>query len=367
MKYGAPFNPYRGNDPYLFVSYAHKDRELVYRVIRSLHDLHYRIWYDEGIEAGQDWPQIVAQHLLDADTVVIFVSQNAMNSQNCLREIHYAVAQKKKMIAVYTDSCTIPDDIGMQLGIVPSIHSSESETITEELIQLLQEDLIGDGVSGYEPEEPSSRHAVNHWFVISVVMAVLLVLLSGYLILSMNGCIRGTGISQTTADSETGEVSITHFNDASSMEVLLNSIHSEYIHICGNNIVSDASIMERKDGRWYISDQPVEQGPVNRLSAFTGKTIRQLSLVNESLQGLSGAEKITGLTYLDVSDNPIRDLSALASAEDLEVLKLYGIPQETDLSVLAQLPNLKQVCISYDHIEGIKPLIDAGIEIIVGK
>ncbi len=335
--------------------------------LKPLHDLHYRIWYDEGIEAGQDWPQIVAQHLLDAGVVLIFVSENAMNSQNCLREIHYAVAQKKKMIAVYTDSSTVPEDVAMQLGIVSSIHSSSSEEITEELTKLLPEDLIGDGVTGYEMEEPSSKPAGNHWFVVSIIMAVLLALLSGYLILSMNGCIRGTGISQTTADSETGEVSITHFNDASSMEVLLNSVNSEYIHICGNNIVSDASVMKREDGKWYINGEEIEQGPVNRLSAFSGKKIKQLSLVNESIQGLSGAEKISGLEYLDVSDNPIRDLSALAAAEDLQVLKLYGIPKDTDLSVLTQVRNLKQVSISYDHIEGIKPLIETGIEVIVGK
>ena len=42
-------------------SYAHADGEVVFREIQRLHESGYRIWYDEGIEPGNDWPWHIAQ------------------------------------------------------------------------------------------------------------------------------------------------------------------------------------------------------------------------------------------------------------------------------------------------------------------
>ena len=54
---------YNGSEPYIFVSYAHKDSEAVYRTIEKLTSLGYRIWYDEGIKPGVEWPENIAIHL----------------------------------------------------------------------------------------------------------------------------------------------------------------------------------------------------------------------------------------------------------------------------------------------------------------
>ena len=47
--------PYEGTLPYLFVSYAHKNDAAVLEIIRTLQARGFRVWYDEGIEAGSDW------------------------------------------------------------------------------------------------------------------------------------------------------------------------------------------------------------------------------------------------------------------------------------------------------------------------
>ena len=46
-----PFEAYQGDQPYIFISYAHKDSEVVYGEITELHENEFNIWYDEGIEA----------------------------------------------------------------------------------------------------------------------------------------------------------------------------------------------------------------------------------------------------------------------------------------------------------------------------
>jgi hypothetical protein len=50
-----PFRAYKGEDPYIFVSYAHADAALVYPELVRLKAHGFNIWYDEGIEPGQTW------------------------------------------------------------------------------------------------------------------------------------------------------------------------------------------------------------------------------------------------------------------------------------------------------------------------
>ena len=49
------FEAYTGNEPYLFVSYSHKDTAAVYPILDALYERKYRIWYDESCENGNDF------------------------------------------------------------------------------------------------------------------------------------------------------------------------------------------------------------------------------------------------------------------------------------------------------------------------
>ena len=88
-----------------------------------------------------------------------------------------------------------------------------------------------------------------------------------------------------------GAVNVTKFQDALSMEILLNSLDSSYVHLCGNCIVSDASAIVRTDGGWEIGGETVERGPVRKTDYFADKLIVQLSLVNENLKSANGLER----------------------------------------------------------------------------
>ena len=59
----TPIFLYEGDDSYIFVSYCHKDKERVYPVISELYSRGCRIWYDDGIDPGTEWPEVIAQHL----------------------------------------------------------------------------------------------------------------------------------------------------------------------------------------------------------------------------------------------------------------------------------------------------------------
>lgn len=45
---------YSGNEPYIFVSYAHKDSQIVVPILEQMQSAGFRFWYDKGIEAGTE-------------------------------------------------------------------------------------------------------------------------------------------------------------------------------------------------------------------------------------------------------------------------------------------------------------------------
>ena len=59
----ADIKPYDGEQPYIFISYAHANTPAVMQVVQELHDRGFRIWYDDGIEVGSEWQENIAEHL----------------------------------------------------------------------------------------------------------------------------------------------------------------------------------------------------------------------------------------------------------------------------------------------------------------
>ena len=112
---------YNGSEPYIFVSYAHKDSEAVYRTIEKLTSLGYRIWYDEGIKPGVEWPENIAIHLDQCSLFMMFISPNSMDSANCRREINFALSRSKKFLCIVLEKTEIPLGMELQLASQQSI------------------------------------------------------------------------------------------------------------------------------------------------------------------------------------------------------------------------------------------------------
>jgi len=108
--------PYEGNSPYLFVSYCHKDRRFVFPIIESLVRDGYRIWYDEGINPGSDWNEVIADHMNRSGLCLAFISENAAASHNCRREINFALLKNKPLLSVFLEETVLTPGMEMQLS-----------------------------------------------------------------------------------------------------------------------------------------------------------------------------------------------------------------------------------------------------------
>ncbi|MDR3313199.1 MAG: toll/interleukin-1 receptor domain-containing protein, partial [Oscillospiraceae bacterium] len=65
--------PYTGSEPYIFISYAHADKEQVYPILEEIGKLGYRLWWDEALVATEQWKAVISRHLKQAAIMVLFV------------------------------------------------------------------------------------------------------------------------------------------------------------------------------------------------------------------------------------------------------------------------------------------------------
>ena len=117
-----PFNAYVGEEPFVFVSYAHKDGHLVYPEIKALHDYGVRIWFDGGIEPGNDWPEYVGNALLKAQMFLVFITPSSVESRNVCDEINLARTKNKRFLPVHLQETQLTAGLELRIGEIQAIH-----------------------------------------------------------------------------------------------------------------------------------------------------------------------------------------------------------------------------------------------------
>jgi TolB-like protein len=111
-----PFPAYKGDEPYVFVSYSHRDSSTVFPEIIRLKDQGFNIWYDEGIEAGTEWREALANAIESARLVVYFVTGHSVESENCRKEINFAVDAGIPIVAIHLEAVELPSGLKLTLS-----------------------------------------------------------------------------------------------------------------------------------------------------------------------------------------------------------------------------------------------------------
>ena len=133
-----PFAAYSGDDPYVFVCYAHKDSAVVYADLVHLRDSGVNIWYDEGIPAGSGWRSEIAGAIKGAQKFIFYVSEASLKSSHCLREVDYALSHELEIIPVYLETCVLPTELEFGLNRVQALFRRQDDRFMERLLQALR-------------------------------------------------------------------------------------------------------------------------------------------------------------------------------------------------------------------------------------
>ncbi len=131
------FEAYLGEEPYLFVSYSHRDTAQVFPILDALYDRKYRLWYDESCETGNDFRDELRERIEGSEAVLLFVSESSMSSPFCGMEIIVARENGKRLYPIYLDNSEVPPAFQILLA---NTHHGTSDNM-DKLIKSMVRDL----------------------------------------------------------------------------------------------------------------------------------------------------------------------------------------------------------------------------------
>ena len=127
---------------YVFISYAHKDSDKVLSILSAMQSRGLNLWYDEGIEAGTEWPEYIGERLKGASVVIAFMSPYAAASVNCRNEINYALSLGKDMLVVYLEDTKLSAGMQLQLGSIQAMFYERSGSQEEFINNLMRAEIL---------------------------------------------------------------------------------------------------------------------------------------------------------------------------------------------------------------------------------
>lgn len=366
------FRPYEGGRPFVFISYAHRQSAEVLDTIRILHEKGWRLWYDEGIPAGSDWPANIARHMQSCERVIFFVSARALESHNCYSEMKTAARLGKPILLVWLED-TAPDEKWKDiLDGSPEIPLLARGAERAEAILR----------SGFLPRRLHRRRTERiPWRALGLIASLLFFLAAaGTLGALAAGRLppgrEPTLPAQTPAPRvtpspapvvEIGEAErffAVSFPDSQQEQAIRRALGNPAdavyrwqiaeipeLYFCGNLTADSLSAVSFDgDGNCRVNGAPVIQGQVSDLRLIAAMVkLERLALICQPLGDLSGLNGHVLLRELSLAGSGVDDLSALTELPSLETLHLEHTAVR-DLTPLEALPNLKTVTVSRDML-----------------
>ena len=173
-----PFSAYSGDEPYIFVSYAHADADRVYSEIRWLHEQGFNVWYDEGIKPGSVWREELAKAIDGAAMFLFFVTPASITRPNCLREVGYAVDHEFPFLAIHLEETELDAATKLTLSSIQALHRFETaeREYRSKLITFASQHLArGVAVSALREPKRSRGKTLQLALVFTLLGAVLAV------------------------------------------------------------------------------------------------------------------------------------------------------------------------------------------------
>ena len=127
---------------YVFISYSHNDFEKVITIINAMKDRGISVWYDEGIEAGTEWPEYIAERIESASAFIAFISPSAVASTNCRNEINYALSLNKDILVVHLEKTDLSAGMKLQIGTLQAMFYERSKSEDEFINNLLDSKIL---------------------------------------------------------------------------------------------------------------------------------------------------------------------------------------------------------------------------------
>jgi hypothetical protein len=100
-----------GSSSYYFVSYNNEDAERVSGLARAMNDAGIPLWYDYGIEYGEQWTWQINEKIAGAKAMILFLTKGILQKDNSYVQKEYKIAAQAgtKIIVLLVDAVAQQD------------------------------------------------------------------------------------------------------------------------------------------------------------------------------------------------------------------------------------------------------------------
>jgi len=157
--------------PYVFICYAHDERDTVVEQIDWLRSQGLTVWFDEAIEAGSRWSDDLARAVEGCSAFLYFLSPRSVSSRYCLDEVHFALECSRPIVPVEIAPVTLTPGLKLSIGGTHRLfmHKMEPDEFRRKLARGLKDAMAGS--SAAHPLEtrppPPSRLPLEPAFAVS--------------------------------------------------------------------------------------------------------------------------------------------------------------------------------------------------------
>lgn len=119
----------------VFISYSRKDVEAVNTIRDILEQNGISYWIDkEGIFSGENYKEVIVDAIETAKAVIFVSSVNSNASINVIRELGYAVKQRRRIIPIMLDDTPYAKSVRLDISDIHQIEFKDSHTSQKELV-----------------------------------------------------------------------------------------------------------------------------------------------------------------------------------------------------------------------------------------
>jgi len=171
-----PFPAYKGDEPYVFVCYAHENADVVYPELQRLHDAGVHIWYDEGVSPGARWSDELARALSGAALVLFFCTPQSAKSKHCQDEVSFALDEQRPLLVVQDGVVDLPPGMRLQLGPQQSIlkHDLSAQQFRKKLAAAIDRHMGAPSVTASPTHVARSAPRRRLFLYAAIVAAIVL-------------------------------------------------------------------------------------------------------------------------------------------------------------------------------------------------
>lgn len=349
----APFTPFDGDQPFIFVSYAHADSQRIFPVLEELNSRGCNIWYDGGINLHATFASSTLSKVSTCSQYVIFLSQNCADSYWVNAELCYAAQSGcTNYCAVMLESNIVIPAAAQAIIDSPTFKKINASELSSQRIAAELATILGAG----EVAE-SGEKSVSAPSIVSTLGDGMITL--GKQTFSFEAAeLDFTGDRLTDLSPLRGMPNLQRLvlwgNNVTDLSPLSEIRSLRSLDVSCNSDLSDLSPIAQLVGLTELNlsnnTKIKDLAPISNLTA--------LQVLNLWRVGLKGAQPLAGLTeltFLKLGGSRIEDGSFLAGLTNLRTLDLYNNDLR-DSSPLAGLTQLTNLDLYNNYVSDLTPL-----------